>query len=104
MEAETYHLFRAGKTLATLRRPPVLITLLTIVQSGSFYDMPCNWNISAIRKINYQKLLNETDCDKVSMPTNPWQRGTIQSFLEVLRPVPPFYRWYLHAGTACGVI
>lgn len=33
-----------------------------IVESGSFYDIPCNWNISAIREANYQSFLNDTGC------------------------------------------
>ncbi|PVH70977.1 alpha/beta-hydrolase [Cadophora sp. DSE1049] len=37
-----------------------------IVQSGSFYDVPCNWNISAIRETNYQLLLNQTGCGNIS--------------------------------------
>jgi len=60
------HLFRAGKNLAAHGKPLVLTALPAIVQSGSFYDVPCNWNISAIREANYQKLLNETGCDNFS--------------------------------------
>ncbi|KAH7314245.1 alpha/beta-hydrolase [Rhexocercosporidium sp. MPI-PUGE-AT-0058] len=37
-----------------------------IVQSGSFYDVPCNWNVSTIREANYQSFLNETGCDGFS--------------------------------------
>jgi len=44
----------------------VLIVLSAIAESGSFYDVPCNWNISAIRETNYQSLLNETGCDNFS--------------------------------------
>lgn len=33
-----------------------------IIESGSFYDIPCNWNISAIREANYQAFLNATTC------------------------------------------
>jgi carboxylesterase type B len=43
-----------------------VIISLAIVQSGSFYDVPCNWNISSIREARYQTFLNETDCDNFS--------------------------------------
>ncbi|RDW84960.1 hypothetical protein BP6252_02550 [Coleophoma cylindrospora] len=33
-----------------------------IIESGSFYDIPCNWNISAIREAKYQSFLNDTGC------------------------------------------
>lgn len=33
-----------------------------IIESGSFYDMPCNSNISAIIEANYQSFLNYTNC------------------------------------------
>lgn len=42
------------------------MNLPAIVQSGSFYDMPCNWNISAIREANYQSFLNDTGCNNLS--------------------------------------
>lgn len=35
---------------------------IAIVESGSFYDVPCNWNISAIREANYQSFLVDTGC------------------------------------------
>lgn len=37
-------------------------TIKAIIESGSFYDIPCNWNISAIREANYQSFLNDTGC------------------------------------------
>jgi carboxylesterase type B len=43
-----------------------VITSLAIVQSGSFYDMPCNWNISSVREARYQAFLNETGCANFS--------------------------------------
>ncbi|KAL3419365.1 carboxylesterase family protein [Phlyctema vagabunda] len=41
-----------------------------IVESGSFYDMPCNWNISDIREANYRSFLNEIGCDNFSCLQN----------------------------------
>lgn len=33
-----------------------------IVQSGSFFDMRCHWNISDIRQAEYERLLADTEC------------------------------------------
>jgi hypothetical protein len=33
-----------------------------IMESGSFYGMPCNSNTSAIREANYQNFLSYTNC------------------------------------------
>ena len=43
-----------------------IITSLAIDQSGSFYDEPCNWNISSIREARYQTFLNKTGCENFS--------------------------------------
>lgn len=37
-----------------------------IVESGSFYDVPCNWNITATREANYQSFLNATGCADIA--------------------------------------
>ncbi|KAK8853020.1 hypothetical protein IAR55_003721 [Kwoniella newhampshirensis] len=37
-----------------------------IVESGSFYEMPCNYNISDIREATYQKFLADTTCGSLS--------------------------------------
>lgn len=39
---------------------------LAIVESGSFYDIPCNWNISSIRQSNYQDFLENTGCRDIA--------------------------------------
>jgi hypothetical protein len=43
-----------------------LTWLPAIVESGSFYDMPCNWNISDIREQDYQDFLLDAGCGDVA--------------------------------------
>jgi hypothetical protein len=45
-----------------LRKMVVMTVFLAIVESGSFYDSPCDWNISSIRESRYQTFLKETGC------------------------------------------
>jgi hypothetical protein len=40
-----------------LRKMVVMTVFLAIVESGSFYDSPCDWNISSIRESRYQTFL-----------------------------------------------
>jgi hypothetical protein len=35
---------------------------IAIIESGSFYNLSCSWDINARHERNFQKLLNETSC------------------------------------------
>ncbi len=37
-----------------------------MVESGSFYDMSCNWSTSSIRKEYYQDFLLDAGCDDIT--------------------------------------